>query len=108
MPNEPNERIKRLQAVSTLPPHELDLRYNSESLPVLRQIKHMKKSLIYENALPSTEQLPGETVYRSMRESCICLNNNKRIHDDVEMEMLNNYKVKLNKFIKESSPGIWK
>lgn len=52
--------------------------------------------------------LPEETVYKSMRESCIMLNNNKKIHDDVEMEMINNYKMKLSKFIKETNPGIWK
>jgi hypothetical protein len=52
----------------------------------------MKRHLGNDHAVPSTEQPPGEAVYKSMRESCIMLNNNKKIHDDVEMEMNNNYK----------------
>ncbi len=52
--------------------------------------------------MPLCDVPPGEIVYKSIKESCIVLDNNKKIHNDVEMEMIYNYKAKLSSFIKEA------
>ena len=51
--------------------------------------KH-RKNWGNENTQPECELL--ETVYRSMKESCMMLENNKKVHNDVRQELVNQYR----------------
>ena len=42
-----------------------------------------------------------DKVYSTMLESCMVLDNNKRIHEDVNFEMNTTYKSKLDRLLKE-------
>jgi len=48
-----------------------------------------------------------EKVYRSMLESCMILDNNKKIHENIDQEMTATYKDKLDKFLRDTKSGIW-
>ena len=60
----------------------------------------MKRNWGNERTMPEYEIPDGELVYKSMMESCMMLDNNKKIQKDVEFEMNGNYKDKLDNFIK--------
>ncbi|CDW75223.1 kelch motif family protein [Stylonychia lemnae] len=107
LPIKPEDRLKKIKSISTLKQHELESTYHEVSLPVLRQIKNMKRNWGNERTMPEYEIQKGDLVYRSMMESCMMLDNNKKIQKDVEFEMNGNYKGKLDSFIKESKSGIW-
>lgn len=50
----------------------------------------MKSNWGNEHTRPDYEV--KDTVYTSLMESCMVLENNKKVHDDVEYEMIKNYR----------------
>ena len=76
--NKPFERIKKIQSISNLKPHELETSYLAVSLPVLRKANNQKKNWGNEHTRPELDI--RDSIYASMRESCIVLENNKKIH----------------------------
>lgn len=90
-----DERLKKIKSISCLKTHELESTYHEVSLPVLRQIKNMKRNWGNERTMPEYKINKHDIVYRSMLESCMVLDNNKKIQKDVESEMNGNYKYKL-------------
>lgn len=61
----------------------------------------MKRNWGNERTMPEYQILKNDIVYRSMLESCMVLDNNKKIQRDVESEMNGNYKNKLDQLFKE-------
>lgn len=67
----------------------------------------MKRNWGNERTRPDYEIPKHEKVYKSMLESCMMLDNNKKIHEDVKHEMTAHYKEKLDKILRETRPGLW-
>jgi hypothetical protein len=95
LPSKADDRLKKIKSISTLKSHELEQTYQQVSLPVLREIKSMKRNWGNERTAPDYQISKHERVYRSMLESCMVLDNNKKIHCDIEGEMTATYKGKL-------------
>ena len=96
-----DERLKKIKSISCLKTHELESTYQEVSLPMLRSLKNMKRNWGNERTAPEYQISKHDIVYKSMMESCMVLDNNKKIQRDVETEMNGNYKNKLDSFIKE-------
>eukprot|EP00350_Pseudokeronopsis_sp_OXSARD2_P011020 CAMPEP_0170554666 /NCGR_PEP_ID=MMETSP0211-20121228/12543_1 /TAXON_ID=311385 /ORGANISM="Pseudokeronopsis sp., Strain OXSARD2" /LENGTH=97 /DNA_ID=CAMNT_0010863921 /DNA_START=170 /DNA_END=460 /DNA_ORIENTATION=- len=97
--------MKNLKNVTNVLTHELEKSYIQTSLPVLRQINLMKKNWGNEKTMPNYEI--NDPVYSSIKESCMILDNNKKIHQEVRQEMNTNYRGKLSQMMKESNSQIW-
>ena len=65
----------------------------------------MKKSWGNEKTQPDYEI--RDNVYQSLKESCMILDNNKRIHHNVFSEMNTNYKEKLDKQLRFTKSKQW-
>lgn len=74
---------------------------------MLREIHTKKRNWGNERTAPEYQISKHERVYRSMLESCMVLDNNKKIHCDIDGEMTATYKGKLDQFLRESKSGIW-
>ncbi len=72
----------------------------SDNLPVIKKIMQMKKN--WGNEYTAPEYSIHDEVYKSIEESCMMLNHNKNVFDDVYYEMTENYKGKVNDMIKQS------
>lgn len=76
--------------------------YQSDSMPILSKMKSKKKAwsrLESEEARPEIEI--KDTTYQTMQESCMMLDNNKKVHTDIQKDLTSDSKRKLINIIKE-------
>ena len=105
MPDDKDDRIRKIKVVSQLKPHQLTESYYSNSLPVLKQMKQQKGKWGNESTAP--EYTVHDEVYKSIEESCMVLNHNKQVYEDVYGEMNQNFKFKVQNMLRQTKSDQW-
>ncbi len=102
LPSNSSERIAKLKGMSSLNSHQLMQTYQSDSLPILNKMKSQKKAwsrLESEEARPEIEI--KDSAYQTMQESNMLLDNNKKVHAEIQRDVMTSNKCRLINIIKE-------
>jgi len=108
-PKEPSKRLKQIKIISPYKKHELLEAFSLSSLPVLKKNQTQKKlwdKIEGDNARP--ELTIEDSHYKTLQESAMILESNKRLHSDIGKELNDTYRGKLLGIIKEHQTQKWR